>query len=63
MTTRVARCGNVAPPPFIPPPFSPLRHAVRMAESEFMAYGSIEMIFACLVAFWLALQVLQTVGV
>ena len=37
-----------------------LLRAVRMAESDFMAYGSIEMIFACLVAFWVALQVLQT---
>jgi hypothetical protein len=33
-----------------------------MAESDFMAYGSIEMIFACLAAFWVALQVLQTVS-
>ena len=35
---------------------------LRMAESDFMAYGSIEMIFACLVAFWLALQALQTIS-
>ena len=34
----------------------------KMAESDFMAYGSIEMIFACLAAFWVALQVLQTVS-
>jgi hypothetical protein len=34
-----------------------------MAESDFMAYGSIEMIFACLLAFWLGLQALQTIGV
>jgi hypothetical protein len=33
-----------------------------MAESDFMAYGSIEMIFACLVAFWIALQALQTIS-
>ena len=31
----------------------------KMAESDFMAYGSIEMIFACLAAFWVALQVLH----
>ena len=45
------------------PPFYHKPHTTKMAESDFMAYGSIEMIFACLLAFWLGLQALQTIGV